>query len=171
MEKLILHKNNVTAALLHMLDRAIELTLEIDTTNAVLQQSGTAITKFIDSRQFVAPNKKHIFDKIEIPQFEEPIETDEFTTTVLELIRHFQLGDYTNVFEAKRCLAGGQLLPPNFNHRDIITELRNFKYESVENVVQLPLTLTKFGVSLIWTYLIWNTCQDQHMTVKQFTFM
>jgi hypothetical protein len=53
------------------------------------------------------------------------------------------LGDYTNVFEAKRCLAGGQLLPPNFNHRDIITELRNFEYESVENVVQLPLTLTK----------------------------
>jgi hypothetical protein len=24
---------------------------------------------------------------------------------------------------------------------------------------------------LIWTYLIWNTCQDQHMTVKQFTFV
>jgi len=142
-EKLILHKNNVTAALLHMLDQAIELTIEVDTSNAVLQESGTAIAKFLDSRQFVAPNKRAIFDKIEIPQFEEPIETDAFTTTVLELIRNLQLGDYNNVFEAKRCLAGGQLLPPNFNHRDIITELRNFQYESVENVIQLPLTLTK----------------------------
>jgi hypothetical protein len=35
MEKLILHKNNVTAALLHMLDQAIELTLNINTSNAV----------------------------------------------------------------------------------------------------------------------------------------
>ena len=43
MEKFILHKNNVTAALLHMLDQAIELTLEINTSNAVLQQSGTTI--------------------------------------------------------------------------------------------------------------------------------
>ena len=126
-----------------MLDQAIELTIEVDTSNAVLQESGTAIAKFLDSRQFVAPNKRAIYDKIEIPQFEEPIETDAFTTTVLELIRNLQLGDYNNVFEAKRCLAGGQLLPPNFNHRDIITELRNFQYESVENVIQLPLTLTK----------------------------
>jgi hypothetical protein len=136
-----------------------------------LQQSGTAIAKFIDSRQFVAPNKRGIFNKIEILQFEEPIKIDEFTTTLLKLIRHLQLGDYNNVFEAKQCLAGGQLLPPNFNHRDIITELHYFEYESVEDVVQLPLTLTKFDVSLIWTYLIWNTCQDQHMTVKQFTFV
>jgi hypothetical protein len=143
LEKLILHKNNVTAALLHMLDQAIELTLKIDTSNAVSQQSGTAITKFLDSRQFVAPNKRAIYDKIEIPQFEEPIETDEFTTTVLELICHLQLGDYNNVFKAKRCLAGGQLLPTNFNHWDIMTKLRNFKYESVEKILQLPLTLKK----------------------------
>ena len=40
MEKLILYKNNVTAALLHMLDQAIELTLKIDTSKAVLQQVG-----------------------------------------------------------------------------------------------------------------------------------
>jgi hypothetical protein len=53
------------------------------------------------------------------------------------------LGDYNNVFKAKRCLAGEQLLPPKFNHRDIITVLRNFEYESIENVLQLPLTLTK----------------------------
>ena len=69
-----------------MLDQAIELTLEIDTSNTVLQQSGTAIAKFIDCRQFVAPNKRGIYDRIEIPQFEEPIKTDEFTTTVLKLI-------------------------------------------------------------------------------------
>ena len=94
-------------------------------------------------RQFVAPNKRHIFDKIEIPQFEVPIETDEFTTTVLELVCHLQLGDYNNVFEAKRCLAGGQLLPPNFNHRDISAVLCNFEYESTDSVMQLPLTLTK----------------------------
>ena len=100
-EKLILHRNNVTAALLHMLDRAIELTLEIDTSNTVLQQSVTSIAKFIDMRKFVAPNKRHIFDKIEILQFEEPIITDKFTTTVLELVCHLQWGDYNNVFEAK----------------------------------------------------------------------
>ena len=92
-----------------MLDGAIELTLKIDTSNAVLQQSGTAIAKFIDSRQFIAPNKRGIYNRIEIPQFEEPIETDEFTTTVLKLIRHLQLGDYNNVFKAKGRLAGGQL--------------------------------------------------------------
>ncbi len=127
-----------------MLDQAIELTLKIDSSNTVLQQSGTITTaKFIDIRQLVAPNKRGIFDKIEIPQFEEPIITDKFTTTVLELICHLQLGDYNNVFEAKQCLAGGQLLPPNFNHRDIIAVLRNLDYESNENVVQLPLTLTK----------------------------
>jgi hypothetical protein len=143
MEKLILLKNNVTAALLHMLDQAIELTLEIDTSNAVLQQSGTSITKFIDMRQYVAPNKRHIFDKIKIPQFEEPIVTDEFTTTVLKLVRHLQLGDYNNVFKAKRCLAGGQLLPPNLNHLDISAVLHNFEYESIDSVVQVPLTLTK----------------------------
>jgi hypothetical protein len=39
-EKLILHKNNVTAALQQMLDQAIELTIEIETSNAVLQQVG-----------------------------------------------------------------------------------------------------------------------------------
>ena len=70
MEKLILHKKNVTAALLHMLDQAIELTLKIDTSNTVLQQSGTTTAKFIYIRQFVAPNKRGIFDKIEIQQFE-----------------------------------------------------------------------------------------------------
>jgi hypothetical protein len=39
-EKLILHKKNVTAALLHMLDRAIELTLEIDTSNLSCNKVG-----------------------------------------------------------------------------------------------------------------------------------
>ena len=68
--------------------------------------------------------------------------------TVLELICHLQLGYYNSVFEDKRCLAGGQLLPPNFNHRDIITELSNFQYELVENVVQLPLTLKKVRLLL-----------------------
>jgi hypothetical protein len=126
-----------------MIDRAIELTLDIDTSNTVLQQSGTSITKFIDMRQYVAPNKRHIFDKIKIPLFEEPVVTDEFTTTVLELVCHLQLGDCNNVFKAKQCLADGQLLPPNFNHRNISTVLRNFEYESTDSVVQLPLTLTK----------------------------
>ena len=57
-------------------------------------------------------------------------------------------GDYSNVFKAKRSLADGQLLPPNFNHHDIITELRNFQYKSVESVVQLPLTLKKIRLFL-----------------------
>ena len=125
-----------------------------------LQHSYTCLTK-----QFVAPNKRAIYDKIEIPQFEEPIETDAFTMTVLELIRILQLGDYNNVFEAKRCLAGGKLLPPNFNHPDIIIELRNFGYESVENVIQLPLTLTKLKRLLDMLKFVFN-CDEWHHTME-----
>jgi hypothetical protein len=152
-----------------MLDQVIDTILQIDNLNTSLLESKSAWGIFSDLRNNISKTQKQDWDSVEIPKFQDSINTDKFETAVLKHIRNLKLGEFNNVFEAKRRLVGGPILLANFDKHHLLTVLRNFEHESEENMLLLPITLKKFNVYSTWIWLTWNTCHNFHKTVKPST--
>ena len=135
----------------------------------ILLESKSTFGIFSDLQNNVSKKQKQDWESVEIPKFQDSIHTDEFETAVLEHIRNLQLGEFNDVFEAKRCLVGGPILPANFNKHHLPTVLRNFEHKSKENMLLLPITLKKIAVYSTWIWLTWNICHNIHKTVKPST--
>ena len=135
-----------------MLDQVIDIILQVDNLNlnTEILQSKFTFKIFSNIRNKVAKSQKHVSDSVEIPQFQDAIDTDEFEMSVLKHIHNLQLGDFNNVFKAKRCLVGEPILLANFNKDHLLTVLQNFKHESKENILLLLITLKKFDVYSRW---------------------
>ena len=112
-----------------MLDQVIDIVLQVDNLNTELLQSKFAFGTFSNLWNKVANSQKHVWDSVKIPQFQDAIDTDEFEMSVLEHVRNLQLGDFNNVFKAKRHLVGGPILLANFDKDHLLTVLQYFEHE------------------------------------------
>jgi len=104
-------KNNVTSSVIHMLDHVIDIILQIESVKTILLESKSVFGIFSDLWNNVSKIQKLDWDSVEIPKFQYSIDTDKFETAVLEHIHNLKLGEFNNVFKAKRCLVGGTILP------------------------------------------------------------
>jgi hypothetical protein len=160
LEKLILLKNNVTSSAIHMLHQIIDTIFEIGNVNTILLESKSTFGIFSDLRNNVSKKQKQDWDSVKIPKFQDSVDTDKCETTVLEHIRNLHLGEFNNVFKAKRHLVGGRILPKNFDKHHLLTVLWNFEHE-LENMLLLLITLKKIRhlLNIDLTHL---ECLPQH---------
>jgi hypothetical protein len=58
--------------------------------------------------------------------------------SLLSLLETLQCGKFDNIFEARRCIWGEPVLPPNFNYEDMKHKLVLFQFKSNQKILVWP---------------------------------